>query len=48
MITASLLMVRDVLASAFAGFERRLRAMARDHGDARRLMTTRASACWCR
>lgn len=39
-IAASLLKARDVLASEFAGFERRLRGMARDHGDARRLMTT--------
>lgn len=39
-IATSLLKARDVLASELAGFERRLRAMARDHEDARRLMTT--------
>lgn len=39
-IAASLLKARDALASEFAGFERRLRRMARDHADARRLMTT--------
>lgn len=38
-IAASLLKAHDVLASELAGFNRRLRAMARDHGDARRLMT---------
>jgi transposase len=39
-IATSLLTARDVLAGELAGFERRLRAMARDHEDARRLMTT--------
>ena len=39
-IASSLLKARDVLAVEFAGFERRLRAMARENADARRLMTT--------
>lgn len=39
-IASSLLKARDALASEFAGFERRLRAMARENGDARRLMST--------
>lgn len=39
-IAASLLKVRDALADAFAGFERTLRAMARQDDNARRLMTT--------
>lgn len=39
-ISASLLKVRDALADEFAGFERRLRAMARLDDNARRLMTT--------
>jgi transposase len=39
-IVSSLLKARDVLATEFAGFERRLRAMARENADARRLMTT--------
>lgn len=40
LIAASVLKVRDVLAVEFAGLERRLRALARDNADARRLMTT--------
>jgi transposase len=40
MIASSFLKARDVLAAEFAGFERRLRAMARENADARRLMTT--------
>jgi transposase len=40
MIASSLLKARDALATEFAGFERRVRAMARDNSDARRLMTT--------
>jgi hypothetical protein len=43
-IATALLTARDVLATELAGFDRRLRAMARDHDDARRL----ASGCWCR
>jgi transposase len=39
-IAASLLKVRDALADEFAGFERKLRAMARQDDSARRLMTT--------
>lgn len=39
-IAASLLKVRDALADEFAGFERKLRAMARQDDNARRLMTT--------
>jgi transposase len=39
-IAFSLLKARDVIASEFATFERRLRAMARENVDARRLMTT--------
>src|SRR3546814_56399 len=38
-IAASLLKARDVLAREFAGFERRLRAMARKNEDALRLMS---------
>lgn len=38
-IAASLLKARDMLANEFAGFERRLRAMARENEEARRLMT---------
>ncbi|MHC2296040.1 transposase [Rhizobium mongolense] len=41
-IAASLLKVRDALADEFAGFERKLRAMARQDDNARRLMTTRS------
>lgn len=40
MIASSLLKAREALAVEFAGFERRLRAMARENADARRLMTT--------
>jgi transposase len=40
LIAASVLKVRDVLAAEFAGFERRLRVLARDSADARRHMTT--------
>jgi transposase len=39
-IATSFLTAREVLASEFAGFERRLRAMARENAEARRLMTT--------
>ncbi|PKA38874.1 IS110 family transposase [Rhizobium sullae] len=39
-IAASLLKVRDALMDEFAGFERKLRAMARQDDNARRLMTT--------
>ena len=39
-IASSFLKARDVLAAEFAGFERRLRAIARENADARRLMTT--------
>jgi transposase len=39
-IAASLLKVRDALADEFAGFDRKLRAMARQDDNARRLMTT--------
>lgn len=39
-IAASLLKVRDALADEFAGFERNLRAMARQDANALRLMTT--------
>lgn len=39
-IAASLLKVRDALAGEFAGFERKLRVMARQDDNARRLMTT--------
>ena len=39
-IAASLLKVRDVLSAEFAGFERKLRAMARRDENALRLMTT--------
>ncbi|NLS08391.1 IS110 family transposase [Rhizobium sp. P32RR-XVIII] len=39
-IAASLLKVRDALAGEFAGFERKLRGMARQDDSARRLMTT--------
>ncbi|WP_188773348.1 IS110 family transposase [Novosphingobium endophyticum] len=39
-IASSLLKARDALATEFAGFERRLRAMARQNADALRLMTT--------
>ena len=39
-IAASLLKVRDALADEFAGFERKLRGMARQDDKARRLMTT--------
>jgi transposase len=39
-IAASLLKVRDALADEFAGFERKLRAMARQDDNALRLMTT--------
>ncbi|MDK4706619.1 IS110 family transposase [Rhizobium sp. CNPSo 4062] len=39
-ITFSLLKVRDALMDEFAGFERRLRGMARQDDNARRLMTT--------
>jgi transposase len=39
-IASSLLKAHDALASEFAQFERRLRAMARENADARRLMTT--------
>lgn len=38
-IAASLLKVRDALAGEFAGFERKLRGMARQDDSARRLMT---------
>ncbi|KQZ99880.1 transposase [Mesorhizobium sp. Root157] len=38
-IAASLLKVRDALAGEFAGFERKLRVMARQDDNARRLMT---------
>ena len=39
-IASSLLRARETLASEFAGFERLLRAMARENIDARRLMST--------
>ncbi|WP_028749737.1 IS110 family transposase [Rhizobium mesoamericanum] len=39
-IAASLLKVRDALDDEFAGFERKLRTMARQDDNARRLMTT--------
>jgi transposase len=39
-IVSSLLKTRDVLATEFAGFECRLRAIARENAEARRLMTT--------
>jgi transposase len=39
-IAASLLKVRDALADEFAGFERKLRAVARQDANARRLMST--------
>ena len=39
-IAASLLKVRDALMDEFAGFERKLRATARQDDNARRLMTT--------
>ncbi|WP_064697734.1 IS110 family transposase [Rhizobium aegyptiacum] len=39
-IAASLLKVREALADEFAGFERKLRGMARQDDNARRLMTT--------
>jgi transposase len=39
-IAVSLLKAREALAIEFAVFERRVRAMARQHDDARRLMTT--------
>ncbi|MET0588801.1 MAG: IS110 family transposase, partial [Novosphingobium sp.] len=39
-IAASLLRAREVLAAEFATFERRLRSLARDDAQARRLMTT--------
>lgn len=39
-IAASLLKARDALADEFAGFERKLRGMARQDDSARRLMTT--------
>jgi len=39
-IAASLLKVREALAGEFAGFERKLRAMARQDDNAQRLMTT--------
>ncbi|WP_218042350.1 hypothetical protein [Sphingobium fuliginis] len=38
-IASSLLRAREALASEFAGFERLLRAMARENVDARRLMS---------
>ncbi|HLY91551.1 MAG TPA: transposase, partial [Acetobacteraceae bacterium] len=39
-IASSLLKAREALASEFVGFERRVRAMARENADARRLMST--------
>jgi transposase len=39
-IASSLLKARDVMAGELAGLERRLRAMARENADARRLMST--------
>ena len=39
-IAEALLKARTTLAEQFAGFDRRLRNMARTHADARRLMTT--------